>query len=59
MLTQLRLPGSLRKIGANAFKNCSALSIVSYPNSEKKFGEIVIADGNSSLTGAVISYKTS
>ena len=51
-LESVSLPDSLIIIGSNAFSGCSSLTSVTYRGTRDKATTMMIASGNSSLTGA-------
>lgn len=56
-LESLYLSSNIERIGANAFKACSALKSVTYGGTREAFKKINVGDGNEKLTSASIKYE--
>ena len=56
-LTSITIPASVTSIGTHAFIYCSSLTDVYYSGTEEQWNNIVIDEGNESLTDANIYYN--
>lgn len=56
-LTSITLPGSLTKVGYDAFKDCNGLENVYFAGSEAQWDQIAMEEGNEALTNAAVHFE--
>ena len=56
-LVSVTIPSGVKNIDVNAFKDCTALLDVYYSNTEEKWSQIKVAEGNDDLLKATVHYS--
>lgn len=56
-LSRISFPDTLDEIQENAFINCGSLSVIAYAGSEKAWKKVTIAEGNETLSNAIMNYE--